>query len=274
MTRRIVMAAAMLLASFHAGAAPLITDVPALKKAFAALVQGRYTSTQCTDVPGKDGDLRRGGFSISPAGDIVAEGTSLSMFDPGASFVLNKFYSSRSGQPEHGFSYEISVGDRMFSISTNLDSSQGWVEAGATRGTRNVTEGMMCPEIDLSRAKVAPEAYDMTEFMVPVFETGGFVEGECMSVGQQKVRRPARFRVAADGVTINDTVFAFADRRNPVVMMVVGSRVSDGATGGSFDWKDGTSLHMTRQFGTGVFTSFSYMLPDRPEEKMFCRVRR
>lgn len=261
-----------------AASAPLVSDLPALSKAIAGLVKGDYRSKACNDIPDSAGrGLRPGGFSISEAGDIVAEGTRLSMFDPAASFALTKHYASRSGRPDHGFGYELFVGDKKFSLDTDLNDVKGWVEAGVHGGTRNVTEGMACPDIDLGPAKVAPESYDMAELLVPVYDTGSaFVEGECMSMAKKKKERfSARLRVGRDGVTINDTFLGLWDARNPVVMMSLGSKVGDGAINGGFAWKDGSALQMERRFGAdSAFIVFGYSLPAKGEDKIYCRVRR
>jgi len=261
-----------------AATTPIIRDLPALKLAFAGLLKGTHKGEACSDVPDLKGTGNRPGtVSVTANGDIIAERTRVSMFDPAAEFSITKHYASRSGKPDHGFGYSLFIGDTMVSLTTNLTSTIGFSEAGKHGGTRNVTEGMQCARIDLSGAKVAPESYDFNELLVPVFDTGGaFVEGRCMSTGKRKETRMSRFRVSATGVQLNDTWLAFGDAINPVVMSGIGSRLADGTLNGGFTWKDGSGLHMERRFGgTDDFAAFGYTLVDKGTPQRFlCRVGR
>lgn len=272
------------MASAQAGS--LVENMPALKRAAAALLAGTYPATECTPQPDLKGDPPKPDrILITADGGLDVGPVRLSMFDPAGQFAMTKDYLAGGYRaPANLFDYQFFVNGRMFNL--NFDDRKieaAFLEAGYSGETRNVTEdGIICANVDaraMAAGKAGPALHD---FIAAVLTTDGkVVQGQCAPASAPKgkkrsdVLHPGSFSATPTGLTINGRFLPFDDARNPIVAEGVGSQFSDGTLNGSITWKDGSDFHFERFMEAGVrFATFSYTAPGkRASEGDFCQTR-
>ncbi len=265
-------------------AAPLTEDVPALKRAFVALLAGKYASKACSPIPGDGEPSRPGTVLIADDGSLRTGPVVLSMFDPQGEFALSKKYGTGGvSAAAQGFNYQFFAGGRMFDVTDDGNGGDAFVETGFSGDTRNVqSDGVSCASTDFRSARVVRAGTALHDFMTASFTTEGqTVTGMCRPARMPKgkkladVLRPASFSMTTAGVTVNGRTLRFDDADNPVVEAGIGSRFSDGTLNGGFEWKDGSHVHFERFMGAGgrfgVF-AFGYVANGNKED-FHCMVR-
>ncbi|WP_374565000.1 hypothetical protein [Ideonella sp.] len=289
-SRAVVVTALVCAASHAAGAAPAprIATLEDLKNAMAGALAGSHPAKHCNSIGSPDdgepwtGTLQIGidGRLVSPRGQVQ-----LNMFDPRGEMLLQRRYPPyppRTTEALFGFELKLRSQQQLFRLDSGPSASQVFLETGDDGGTGNAQKGVVCPEVDMSSARIAAADYDMNELLLPVFDTHGLViSGQCRAMGGDGPRpadRRASLKVGAEGVWIDGRLLPFGDRKRRVVEHSIGGRHGDGFLGGTYEWVDGSSVHLDRSvlsYGRldAPFPDFAFHLPDMPEGlSYYCRV--
>lgn len=250
-----------------AAAAP--PDVARMKARVAGLIAGTFPARACHGVDGESPET--GVLTIAADGRIAAPSVALSMFDPAAEFIVERYVD---GDPRtltvHAAVY---AGGQTFTLERAVPGdSPGFMEAGSGAPNANIVRGTECAEVDFAAARIAAPSFDMAATLVPLFATDAPVRGTCRSLAHgRSPSRPVQFTLDARGVVVDGVTLPFSGAGAALTRTSIGARVADGAFGGGFHWADGSSFHAERFVGGG-FSTFSFTIAGKPDaDKMVCR---